>query len=130
MESARIVITGVGAVSCLGLTVADMWSGLCAATSGIGTITSFDPAKFPCKLAGEVTEYKIRDYVPKSLRKSTKLMSKNIELAVIAAAEALGDSGLVTKGIDSDNVSVDPTRMAINLGAGLISCDVEEIAPA
>lgn len=130
MESARIVITGLGAVSPLGLSAADMWSGLCAATSGIGTITSFDPAKFPCKLAGEVTEYKIRDYVPKSLRKSTKLMSKNIELAVIAAAEALGDSGLVTKGIDPDNVSVDPTRMAINLGAGLISCDVEEIAPA
>ena len=57
-------------------------------------------------------------------------MSRDIELSVIAAQEALVNSGLVTKGIDPDNINIDPQRMAINLGAGLISCDLVELAPA
>jgi 3-oxoacyl-[acyl-carrier-protein] synthase II len=85
---------------------------------------------FTCKLAGEVGEYKIRDYVPKSHRKATKLMSRDIELSVISAAEALDDAGIVTKSTDAENINFDPKRMSINLGAGLISCDLVEIAPA
>jgi 3-oxoacyl-[acyl-carrier-protein] synthase II len=57
-------------------------------------------------------------------------MSRDIELSVIAAGGALADAGLVTKAIDPDNTNVDPERMAINLGAGLISCDLVELAPA
>jgi 3-oxoacyl-[acyl-carrier-protein] synthase II len=57
-------------------------------------------------------------------------MSRDIELAVAAADEALRSSGLVTKAIDPDNINVEPTRMSINLGAGLISCDLVELAPA
>lgn len=130
MSSARVVITGLGAVSPLGLTVGDMWDGLCAGRCGIGKIKAFDPAGFDCKIAGQVPDYKIQQYVPKSHRKAVKLMSKDIELAVIAANEALTDSGLVTKGIDPEKVNVDPERMSINMGAGLISCDVIEMAPA
>jgi 3-oxoacyl-[acyl-carrier-protein] synthase II len=130
MGSTRVVITGLGAVSPLGLTVSDMWNGLCAGKCGISKITAFDPVGFACKLAGQVPDYKIQQYVPKSYRKATKLMSKDIELAVIAANEALTDSGLITKGIDPEKVNVNPERMAINLGAGLISCDVIEMAPA
>jgi 3-oxoacyl-[acyl-carrier-protein] synthase II len=130
MNSARVVITGLGAVSPLGLTVGDMWEGLCAGRCGISKITAFDPAGFNCKLAGQVPDYKIQQYVPKSYRKAVKLMSRDIELAVIAANEALSDSGLITKGIDPEKVNVAPERMAINMGAGLISCDVIEMAPA
>jgi 3-oxoacyl-[acyl-carrier-protein] synthase II len=130
MDSTRVVVTGLGAVSPLGLTVSDMWEGLCAGRCGIGKITAFDPVGFSCKLAGQVPDYKIQQYVPKSYRKATKLMSRDIELAVIAANEALSDSGLVTKAIDPDNVNIDPTRVAINLGAALISCDLVELAPA
>jgi len=130
MNSARVVITGLGAISPLGLTVNDMWAGLCAGKCGITKITAFDPVGFNCKLAGQVPDYKIKDYVPKTYRKATKLMSRDIELAVIASKEAVVNSGLITKGIDSDNVNIEPTRTAINLGAGLISCDLEEIAPA
>jgi 3-oxoacyl-[acyl-carrier-protein] synthase II len=57
-------------------------------------------------------------------------MSRDIELAVIAANEAFIHAGLVTRGIDPENINVDPERVAINLGAGLISCDLVELAPA
>jgi 3-oxoacyl-[acyl-carrier-protein] synthase II len=85
---------------------------------------------FSCKLAGEVDDFKIQKRVPKALRKSTKLMCRDIELTVVAADEALRNSGLITKGIDEENVNIDPTRVAINFGAGLISCDLVELAPA
>jgi 3-oxoacyl-[acyl-carrier-protein] synthase II len=81
-------------------------------------------------LAGEVEEYKIQQYVPKIFRKGTKLMSRDIELSVIAADEAVRYSGLITRAIDEQKVNVKPDRMAINVGAGLISCDPCELAPA
>ena len=130
MRSARVVITGLGAVSPLGLTAREMWEGLCAGRCGIGPITAFDPSGFSCQLAGQVPDYKIQQYVPKTYRKAAKLMSRDIELAVIAAHEAVRDSGLVTKAIDPENVNIDPTRVAVNLGAALISCDLVELAPA
>jgi 3-oxoacyl-[acyl-carrier-protein] synthase II len=130
MNSARVVITGLGAATPLGLTVKDTWAGLCAGRVGIDKITAFDPVGFSCKLAGQVPEYKIQKYVPKSFRKAVKLMSRDIELAVIASNEAITNSGLITKGIDPENINVNPERIAINLGAALISCDLVELAPA
>jgi 3-oxoacyl-[acyl-carrier-protein] synthase II len=130
MGSVRVVITALGAATPLALDVPGSWEGLCAGRGGIQTIKAFDPVGFPCKLAGEVPAYSIRDFVPKSHRKGTKLMSRDIELAVIAAREAFVAAGLVTRGIDPDAVNVEPERMAINLGAGLISCDLVELAPA
>ncbi len=61
MNSARVVITGLGAVTPLGLTVSDTWAALCAGKCGIDKITAFDPVGFSCKLAGQVPDYKIRD---------------------------------------------------------------------
>jgi 3-oxoacyl-[acyl-carrier-protein] synthase II len=107
-----------------------MWSGLCEGRSGIDYIKAFDPGGFSCRLAGEVPQYKIRDFVPRSYRKAVKLFCRDIELAVIAAAEALAAGKVVTKGIDPENVNIDPVRTAINIGAGLISCDLVELAPA
>jgi 3-oxoacyl-[acyl-carrier-protein] synthase II len=107
-----------------------MWEGLCAGRCGIDTITAFDPVGFSCKLAGQVPDFKIRQYVPKTYRKATKLMSRDIELSVAAANEALTSSALVTEGIDPENTNVNSQRVAINLGAGLISCDLVELAPA
>lgn len=130
MSSARVAITGLGAITPLGLTVNDMWDGLCAGRCGIGKITAFDPAGFDCKLAGQVPDYNVKQYVPKTHRKAVKLMSRDIELAVVAANEALTDSGLITKATDPEKINIDPERIAINMGAGLISCDLAEIAPA
>ncbi|MHC4195302.1 MAG: beta-ketoacyl synthase N-terminal-like domain-containing protein, partial [Planctomycetota bacterium] len=129
MAAARVVITGSGAVTPLGLTGTDMWAGLCAGRCGISEITAFDPVGFTCKLAGQVPDFKIQHYIPKTSRKSAKLMSRDIKLAIVAANEALTGSGLVTMAIDPENINIDPTRTAINLGVGLISCDLIELAP-
>jgi 3-oxoacyl-[acyl-carrier-protein] synthase II len=64
------------------------------------------------------------------MRKTTKLMSRDIELAVIAAGEAFNDAGLKTKALEQQDISINPERTAIILGAGLISCDLVELAPA
>ncbi len=130
MSPSRVVITGLGAITPLGLTVSDMWAGLCAGRVGIDTITAFDPVGFTCKIAGQVPEYSIRDFVPKTHRKATKLMSRDIELSVVAAYEAVKHSTLITQGIDPENININPQRIGINLGAGLISCDMIELAPA
>jgi len=130
MTSTRVVITGLGAISSLGLTANEMWAGLCAGSCGIGPITAFDPVGLTCKIAGQAPDFNIRQYVPKTHRKATKLMSRDIELAVIAAREAFMSSGLITKGIDAENVNIDPRRMSISLGTGFISCDLAELGPA
>jgi len=130
MNPARVVITGFGAISPLGLTANDTWAGLCAGKCGISKITAFDPTGFACQLAGQVPDYKIQNYVPKTHRKAAKLMCRDIELTVIAANEAIVGSGLITKGIDPEDINIKPERFAINLGAGFISCDLVELAPA
>jgi len=130
MGSARVVVTGLGAVSPLGLSASETWAGLRAGRCGIARIRAFDPTGLPCELAGEVPDYRIQDHVPKTHRKATKLMCRDIELAVIAARDAIASSGLITKGIDPEHVNVDPTRVGINVGAGMISCDLVELAPA
>jgi len=130
MGRPRVVITGLGAVSPLGLSAAAMWEGLVQGRCGISRITAFDPTGFTCRVAGQAPDYKIADFIPKTSRKAAKLMSRDIELAVIAADQAIRESGLVTRGIDPEHVTIRPERAAVNLGAGLISCDLVELAPA
>ncbi len=123
MDSARVVITGVGAVTPLGNTSAELWEGLCAGRCGIDRIQAFEHSGFTCRIAGEVKDFKIRDYIPKALRKNTKLMSRDIELSIAAAKEAFVDAGIITKADGEGQVNLDSQRTAIILGAGLISCD-------
>ncbi|MHC5179093.1 MAG: beta-ketoacyl-[acyl-carrier-protein] synthase family protein, partial [Planctomycetota bacterium] len=128
MSGRRVVVTGIGAATALGLTADELWNGLLEGKCGIEKIRAFDPVGFPCELAGEVPDYKIRNYVPKAHRKATKLMSRDIEISVIAAADAVKNSGLVTKATDPENTTITANRTAISFGAGLISCDLEEIS--
>jgi 3-oxoacyl-[acyl-carrier-protein] synthase II len=130
MDAVRVVVTGMGAISPLGLTVDQMWAGLLEGRCGIDRIKAFDPKGLPCEFAGEVPPYSVQDHVPRKYRKSVKLMCRDIELAVVAAQEAFVASGLITKGIDPDHVTLNPTRTAITLGAGMINCDMAELAPA
>ena len=109
MSTRRVVVTGTGAATSLGLTGKELWDGLLEGRSGIKKIQAFDPVGFPCELAGEVPDYKIRNYVPKSHRKATKLMSRDIEISVIAADDAVKKSGLVTKAIDPENATITAT---------------------
>jgi len=130
MKSHRTAITGLGAITPLGLTAGEMWAGLSQGRCGIDTIKAFDAAGFSCRLAGEVPPFKIRQYVPRFYRKAVKLFSRDIELSVVAADEAIKNAGLVTKAADTENINIEPTRIGINLGAGLISCDLVELGPA
>jgi len=130
LSSTPVVITGIGALSPLGKTAADLWDGLCAGRCGIGPIEAFDPSGFTCQIAGEVSDFKVRDYVPKAVRKSTKLMSRDIELSIAAAKDAFEDAGIVTKASGGGEINIVPERTAVIFGAGLISCDLVELAPA
>lgn len=93
MAKRNVVITGMGAVSPLGLDVATLWQGLVAGRSGIGTITHFDPAAFACKVAGEVKGF---DPAASGLEpKDFKKCDRFILMGLAAAREALGQAGLL-----------------------------------
>ncbi|OHB58409.1 MAG: hypothetical protein A2Y07_02735 [Planctomycetes bacterium GWF2_50_10] len=126
----RVVVTGTGAITALGLTSTELWQGIKQGKCGITPITSFDPAGFPTKIGGQAPDYKIGNYVPKSYRKATKLMNRDIELAVIASKEAIDSSGLITKGVDETKINIDSSRVATEFGAGFMCCDLPELGPA
>ncbi len=132
MLQRRVVITGVGAVSALGVGSEEYFSALSEGRSGIGKIKAFDASGFPSQIAGEAPEFRMSKIVPKTYRKATKLLSRDIELAIVAADVAIRDAGLKTKGTVSngEEIDIDPVRSGVNIGAGLICCDLVELARA
>ncbi|HRP64394.1 MAG TPA: beta-ketoacyl synthase N-terminal-like domain-containing protein, partial [Phycisphaerales bacterium] len=131
--SRRVVITGLGPVTAFGVGIEPLWKALLDGRSAIAPITRFNASGFPCSLGAELPEdkFNIRDVVPKSYRKATKVMCRDIELAVAAAAAAISDAGLVTRAAeDAGTVTVPPHRMGCHIGAGLIAADVDELTAA
>ncbi len=129
----RVVITGLGPISAVGVGVDALWSALVEGRSGLKKIARFDPSGFPCKHAGELGEelFSVKSVVPKSYRKNTKVMARDMELAVGAADAAVRDAGLVTIGIDPDATPTIPQdRFGCHIGAGLIAADVDELTAA
>ena len=126
----RIVVTGMGAITPLGLSAGEMWAGIKEGRCGAKPITAFDPVGFSCKIAGQAPDFKIGNFVPKSYRKATKLMNRDIELAVVAAKEAIDNCGLITKGVDETKVNIDTARAAVEFGAGFMCCDLQELGSA
>ena len=88
----RVVITGLGVVSSLGIGTAVNWNALLAGTSGIERITKFDPTEFASQIAGEVKGFDPLQFVDK---KDVKKMDVFIQYAIAAAQFAMDDSGLV-----------------------------------
>ncbi len=125
----RVVITGVGVISPIGIGAKVFLDALMAGQMGIHRISLFDPSGFKCQIGGEVPEYKIGDYVPKSYRKATKLMARDIELAVIAADGAFKDAGIQSKAY-TETPEIDGKRFGCNIGAGLINADLNELTAA
>ncbi|MGE3182644.1 MAG: beta-ketoacyl synthase [Phycisphaerae bacterium] len=136
MNARRVVVTGVGPVTPIGVGADAFWNGLLEKKCGIQRLEAFDPSGFDSQVGGEVRDLpKIAEFVPKNYRKQAKIMARDIELAVAAAWQAVMDAGLRTKcivdrGDAEGGVNLDSTRFGANIGAGLISADLPEIAEA
>ena len=104
----RVVVTGMGAMSPLGESVADFWDGLVHGRSGIGPMTLCDPTGFPCRVAGQVDGFDPEHYMD---RREARRMARFSQLAVAATQEALGQARM-------DQQQVDPGRFGVLLGNG------------
>lgn len=109
MNRRRVVITGLGALTPIGNDVRTFWQNLLAGVSGIATITQFDPAEFKVKFAGEVKNFDPEKVInPKEARR----MDRFSQFAVVAAQEAVDDSGI-------DFTKEDPYRCGVIVGSGI-----------
>lgn len=103
MSQQRAVITGMGAITCLGLNLAELWSGLIAGRSGIRRITRFDPSPFPCQIAGEIEGFNPEEYID---RKEARRIPRSAQVALGAATQALQASHLTHPFVDPERVGV------------------------
>ena len=99
----RVVITGLWAITCLGLNVHDFWQGLLAGRSGIGPITQFDASAYPCRIAAEVKGFEARQYMD---FKEARRTARCTHFAVAAARQALDDARLTIPLADEQRVGV------------------------
>lgn len=135
MSIRRVVITGLGPVTPIGIGADAFWNALLEKRSGIRRVQSFDPSRFDSQVAGEIDGLNIGDYVPKNYRKAAKIMARDIMLAVAAAHQAAKDGKLYTKclidrGEAEGAANVDSARFGANIGAGLICADLPELTEA
>jgi beta-ketoacyl-acyl-carrier-protein synthase II len=105
----RVVITGLGLVTCLGSEVDTVWDALLNGRSGIRAITQFDASELPCKIAGEVPEFDPTDYLP---MKEARRMSRSSQFALAAAKHAMLDAGF-------DDDWKEPERVGVYYGTAI-----------
>ena len=109
----RVVITGLGAISPVGNTAAELWQALLAGKSGIGPITRFDAAEYDAKIAGEVKDFEPTAFIDK---KEARRMDRFTQFAIAAAKMALDDSGI-------DLAQADKSRIGSFVGSGIGGMD-------
>ncbi|MBM4119545.1 MAG: beta-ketoacyl-ACP synthase II [Nitrospira sp.] len=105
----RVVVTGLGLITPLGIGVEPTWTALSAGQSGIGRITKFDPAKYAAQIAGEVKSFDPTAFIEK---KEIKKMDAFIHYAVAAAQMAVDDAGLKVSPEDA-------VRVGVYIGSGI-----------
>ncbi len=99
----RVVVTGLGAITCLGNSVDEFWTGLKSGQSGIREISLVSPEGFPCRVSGEIQDFDTSDYMD---RKEARRMARFSQFAVVAAYQAVADSGLNLDDEDLDRIGV------------------------
>ncbi len=99
----RIVVTGMGMISPLGIGLEKNWEALCSGESGIGRITHFDPSDLPSQIAGEVKGFDPAEYIE---QKEIKKMDTFIHYALAAAQMAVDESGLKTYAGNAERIGV------------------------
>lgn len=104
----RVVVTGMGALTPLGESVAEFWDGLVSGRSGVGPMTQADPTDYPCQVSGEVSDFDPENYLEK---KEARRMARFSQLAVAATGQAIEDAGLKSERVDHE-------RMGVILGNG------------
>ena len=109
MAKRRVVITGLGIVSPVGIGVTQAWQSIVAGKSGIGRITHFDPSPFACQIAGEVKDFDATQYLP---AKDARRMDRFIHFGLVAGMEAFKDSGIE---VTEQNAE----RIGVNIGSGI-----------
>jgi 3-oxoacyl-[acyl-carrier-protein] synthase II len=105
----RVVVTGLGIISPVGNSIAAAWENILAGRSGIGPITNFDVSDFPVRIAGEIRDFDVSDYIP---GKDARRMGAFIHYGIAAASQAIADSGLE---ITASNA----TRAGVAIGSGI-----------
>ena len=110
----RVVVTGLGTINPLGNTVDSSWSSLINSNSGISKIENFDVSNLPCKIAGIISDSLINEQIV-SLRDQRKI-DRFITLGLIAAEEAMKDSGFISEGSSS-------FRSGVMVGSGIGGLD-------
>ncbi|AHC13599.1 beta-ketoacyl-ACP synthase II [Salinispira pacifica] len=105
----RVVITGMGSVNPLGHNVKDFWKGIREGRSGVGPITHFDPSEHATRIAAEIKDFNVRDFMDP---KEAKKLEPFSQFAVVSAYEAWAQAGFQ----DGD---VDPVRVGCILGVGI-----------
>lgn len=119
MTLKRVVVTGLGAVTPLGLNVEETWNSLINGVSGAGPITLFDASKFKTQFACEVKGFDVNKYLD---RKEARKFDRYAQLAIASAAEAIGDSALSLETEDLDRIGV-----IFSAGIGGIKTFEEEV---
>lgn len=119
----RVVVTGLGVVAPNGVGKEAFWKACVEGKSGVGPITSFDASHHPVKIAGEVKNCDATPYMTNGHGKSLKIMGRASRFALVAAADAIADSGL-------DLNKINPERFGVTMGTGVIPMELPEVAPA
>ncbi|HWH39313.1 MAG TPA: beta-ketoacyl-ACP synthase II [Usitatibacter sp.] len=109
MSKRRVVITGLGVVSPIGIGSSQVWENVLKGVSGVGPITRFDASLLPTRIAAEVKDFKASDWMP---QKETRRSDTFIHYGLAATRMALDDAHLA---IDDSNA----TRVGVNVGSGI-----------
>ena len=117
-DETRVVVTGMGAITPLGLDVESTWTRLLAGESGIATITHFDASDYRTQIAGEVKDFDSKKYMN---AKDARRYDKFMQYGIAATSMALKDAGFISEvGADAAPVqNVDPERFGVILGSGI-----------
>lgn len=109
MSKRRVVVTGLGLITPVGLGVAESWANIINGQSGIGKITKFDCSTFPSQVAGEVKSFDPLIYIPP---KDARRMDTFIQFGIAAGMEAFKDSGIEVNDSNSE-------RIGVSVGSGI-----------
>lgn len=114
--SRRVVVTGMGAITPIGLSVEEFWAAVKSGKTGFAPITKFDASEYKCKLAAEVKDFDPAQYMDK---KSARRMEQFCQFAVAAAGQAISDAGLTME-------QEDPYMVGCSVGSGIGSLQAME----